>query len=812
MNLLEASRLFRLAPGTCLCHAILVVHVIELGVREFLDLALKVDGGGAEFSSRSRALLGTAAHTRVTAGREETYQSEVPMRFVFEWHDFRLVLRGRIDGVVFRGGQWVVEEIKSTYQALEKMHPEQHPFHLAQLRFYHHCECQRRVGDSVIPLLTYVHPVTFAERSFPMEWSPEETRHFVEGLALSFLAREEEREHWRRVRNASLKKLEFPFPSLRSGQTELLGAVQAAISTRRDLLVEAATGIGKTTGVLYPAIRLLAGRSEYARIFYLTAKSAGSDIVRKTLSALRAQGLRLRVLYLTAKDRCCPYAAEERPECGDEYCPYVDDFYARAEQVMPELLGVEEMTAECITAVAQREGLCPFELALELSLEADLVVCDYNYVFDPSVYLRRFFLPGLPKNNLFLVDEAHNLVPRSREMYSSALKESSLLALRKLFGEREGSLGMCVNEILRIVSHWYDEAENDGAQALRLEELPSELLSWVNGLLDVMSEMLFEIPRGELRTRLREIFFEFFHFARAAEGITREYAIYVILERRQAVLHLYCLHPGPLLRQRLERSIATVFFSATLSPERYFRDLLGAREGGMRLELPSPFPPEHRLYLHVPDVSTRYVAREATRPSVAQVIAGVAGVRRGNYMAFFPSYAYLGAVWAELMLLKPAGITLHAQRPAMTLDEQAAFLRKVCAIGGERGNLGLAVMGGLFGEAVDMPGEELVGSIIVGPGLPGIGMRQELIREYFDAERDGEGFFYAYTVPGLIRVIQAAGRVFRTPQDRGVVVLLDDRFLEDPYKELLPPDWHADDPEFSTAEYLQMIAEFWRSR
>ena len=787
------------------------MRVIELGVREFLDLTLKGAGGRAEFSPPSRALLGTAAHARVTARREEAYQAEVPMRFVFEWQDYRLVLRGRIDGVVPRAGRWVVEEIKSTYQAQEKIQPEQHPFHLAQLRYYHHCECLRRPGERVVPVLTYVHPLTFVERSFTMDWTAYDSCRFVEQLAREFLAREEVRAQWRRIRNASLKILRFPYPMMRRGQQELVDAVEAAIGARRDLLVEAATGIGKTTGVLYPAIRLLAARRGYARIFYLTAKSAGVEIVRSTLAALRAQGLRLRVLYLTAKERCCPYAADVRPECGDEYCRFLEDFSTRAAQITPELLGMEEMTAERIAVVAEREKLCPFELALELSLDADLIVCDYNYVFDPSVYLRRFFLPGLPKNHLFLVDEAHNLPPRSREMYSSGLQESTLLALRQLLGQWQGSLTTCVNALLRNFGLWYDEAEVEGARALRLTALPDELLSWVQSLLEVMSELLLDMPRGETRTRLREIFFELHHFARAAEGVSREYALYVTLERKQAVLHLFCLHPGPLLRQRLERGIATVFFSATLSPDRYFRDLLGAREGGMRLDLPSPFPPEHRLYLHVPDVSTRYLAREATRPSVAQVIAGVAGARRGNYLAFFPSYAYLGAVWAELMLHKPAGIALHAQQPAMTLEQQAEFLRRVCAVGGKQANLGLAVMGGLFGEAVDMPGEQLVGAIIVGPGLPGVGMRQELIREYFDEERNGEGFFYAYTVPGLIRVIQAAGRVFRTPRDRGVVVLLDDRFLEDVYRELLPSDWQADDSGFSTAEYLPVIEQFWES-
>jgi DNA excision repair protein ERCC-2 len=782
---------------------------LEFGVREFLSMTLKVGGLSAEFTPRARAAAGTAAHTAVTATRPEGYQREVSVRHVFEHDGVRLIVRGRLDGVQPCQDGVMIEEIKSTYLPLDRIIPEREPFHLAQLRLYHHFEVQRRPGQRIIPILTYVHPQTLQERSFTMDWEPEESRQYFEALAIMLLQAEAEKRQWQKVRNASLSHLPFPFPTRRSGQTELIGTVEQAIRGHRDALVEAATGIGKTMGVLYPAIRLLSGKRQYARVFYLTAKSAGVEVARKAVGTLRAHGAHLRVLYLTAKERICPFAGDDKPECDEQECPYAEEFYTRLERLMPTLLQEEEWTPEFIAAVAAREALCPFELSLELALFADLIVCDYNYVFDPSVYLRRFFAPGLPNNNLFLVDEAHNLVPRSREMYSALLQESAVATIRTLFGTHRQGLSQSLARVLAQFASWRDAAEWEGAQALRLDRIPEELTSAVESVLDYASDLLVSMPRGDARTQLLEFYIDLSRFARTAAEITSEYALYVQFERRDARLHVRCLHPGPLLRTRLERSIATIFFSATLAPTRYFAVLLGLRDGYSTLSLPSPFPPENRLYLHVPDVSTKFVAREATRPSVAQVLANVVRAQPGNYLAFFPSYAYLGAVWAEVMLGRAPDIAVHVQQPGMSTAQQEAFLSKVCTARPEGANLGLAVMGGLFGEAIDLPGDALIGTIIVGPGLPAVNMQQELIREYFDTTMEDEGFFYAYTVPGMIRVIQAAGRVFRTPQDRGVVVLMDDRFLEDTYRGLLPEDWCADDAEFSTLGYQETLAGFW---
>ena len=785
------------------------MYVIELGVREFLDLTLKSGGLSADFMPRARAAAGIAAHGNVTANRPPAYQREVPCRISYDWKGYRLIVNGRIDGILAGDTHTSVEEIKSTYQPLSSLDAHRHPFYLAQLRLYHHYICQSRPGVSVVPQLTFVHPITHVERTFTLEWSAQSSAEFFHGLAQAFLEKELAKRRWHRTRDASIRELNFPFASPRQGQVALIGTVEQALHAHIDALVEAATGIGKTMGVLYPAIQHLGRRNGCARLFYLTAKSAGAEAARNAISALRAQGLRIRVLYLQAKDRCCPFPTDTRPECDEHYCPYADDFYTRVASLLPELLAEEELTAELIASAAHAHQLCPFELALELALEADIVVCDYNYAFDPAVYLRRFFSPNMPNAQLFLVDEAHNLVPRSREMYSAWLDEAIICRLMEEYGREREALHYCLQQVLNLFAGWRMTAELESLNGVHLDALPPALPSLLDGALEIMGDMLVNLPRGPRRQTLLDAYFALNRFARTAETMTQDYAVYVVADERLLRLRLLCLHPGPLLRQRLERSQSTIFFSATLSPSRYFRELLGAREGCLRLDLPCPFPREHRLYLHIPELSTRYVAREQTRPTVAQAIADVVRARRGNYLAFFPSYAYQGMVWAELQLLKPEGMRIFAQKPSMTLDQQGEFLLQVTTVEENRSHLGLAVMGGLFGEAVDMPGEQLIGAIIVGPGLPAVSMETELIREYFDVERHGEGFYYAFTVPGMIRVVQAAGRVFRAPQDRGVVVLMDDRFLQEPYRELLPPDWRADDPDFSQHHFRETLAVFW---
>lgn len=785
------------------------VHIIETGVRDFINLAMKSGGLKPLFSPRMRAEIGQAVHAEVRLRRPEGYQREVGIAHAFQWRGYRLIVRGRIDGVLSDDGKVQIEEIKSTCLPFDLLSADSYPYHVAQLQLYHHFASERFSDRRVIPTLTYVNPVTFGERSFTYSWSAEESRDFFERLARQLIQQQLDARAWQHRRDRSIRTLSFPFTDMRLGQAHLLHAVEEAIAAPYDLLIEAATGIGKTMGILYPAIRHLMRNRSYSRIFYLTAKSAGADVVRESMAALREQGLHLRVLYLQAKERICPYDKVDRPECMQGECPYADEFYEKVGDVVELLLPVEDMTADLIATAARDHQVCPFELELELATHADLIVCDYNYAFDPFVSLKRFFACDQTASCLFLVDEAHNLVTRGREIHSATL-DTDTLAQLKLLCVEEHALCTAADDLVAHLTSWREQLDLEGAGALGISQVPDDFALHLKSVLELLGWHLMIMPRGIRRRQVMDLYFDLLHFDRVSGSISPEYVLYVSRRRKSTTLHLQCVNPGLLLRQYLHASTAAVFFSATLSPPRYFQELLGMRDGHRHCLLPTPFPPENRLYLHVSGVSTRYRSREATKMTVAEVILNTVRVQPGNYLAFFPSFDYQATVWAEMMLTKSADIHIMTQSPGMTIEQQDTFLHQACATGEAHANLGLAVMGGLFGEAIDLPGDKLIGAFILGPGLPSVTLEQETIQGYFDEVQPGSGFLYAYVIPGMIRVVQAAGRVFRTPSDRGVVLLMDDRFLEDPYRELLPADWVQAGSEFSTANYLESVQQFWR--
>lgn len=873
------------------------MHSLEVGVHELLARTLKSGGISFEFVPRNRGLLGTAAHNAIASRRREGYVREYPIRHEaviecahYESQPVKLVVRGRIDGLIegqslvaahsAQPGVISIEEIKSTYRPLPTIDSHMEFRHTAQLQLYHHFMCVNRADALIIPHLTYVNLVSLEERSFEMIWSPDESAVFFDTLAQKLVREELEQLTWVACRDKSIHNLVFPFSDTRPGQMELVEEVSTAIAQGRDLLAEAPTGIGKTIGTIFPAVKGLAGlagqerqagqadqaenadQAEYAdqeaqagqadqavqagqaaqagqaecmdqtspdvasgkyysRILFLTAKSAGVEIALRTVQQLRLAGLRLRTLQIAAKTKMCPLSGPEKPDCDERFCPYAVAFYDKAAALRADLLAHDVLTCQAIYDAGLKAMACPFELSLELALFADFIICDYNYAFDPSVALRRFFSPGMPADSLFLVDEAHNLISRGRAMYSSEITEKTLLCLgelavmsndsREAVGNTCKHLHFCIGKMLEQFCIWRATMDAENSSAIRISGVPRDFMLWLNSAADITAEILMEMPRGQNRSSLLDVYFGLVGFAYIASIITSDFAVFVDGGHTEPRLKVLCLNPGHALRERVTHSHASIFFSATLTPLRYYKELLGLREGCRHIVLASPFPRENRLYIHVPGVSTKYSRRDETRPSVARVILEMAVARTGNYLAFFPSYEYLGAVWAEMMLIKPNAVDIHVQRQNLDSVGQEEFLAKVTQTSPSgSSNLGLAVMGGLFGEGIDLEGERLVGTAIVGPGLPAINIENELIREYFD-EKNNEGFIYAYAIPGLVKVIQAAGRVFRSPSDVGVVILMDDRFTQEPYLSLLPEDWGAGSEGWSTSLYMRVLEDFWHS-
>jgi DNA excision repair protein ERCC-2 len=781
------------------------LHEVKVSVRELLSLEFPPrDLGGADVAGRLQE--GVAGHQLIRARRDGDYRTEVSLKFDFQWEDYRLTVRGRVDGMVETADAIAVEEIKTTYAPLAALELTSYQAHEAQLRLYLYFLMTMNPEKRVFGRLTYLNLDNLEEKTFQVALGQMEGREFFERLAVAYLSVRREQDRWIETRDESLAKWKFPFREVRRGQDELMDSVNQALDGERDLFAEAATGIGKTVAILYPALKRLAGNERIRQVFFLTAKTVGKEIIKTTLTQAAEAGLRLRTVFIEAKERVCMTGTGR---CEADYCPYACDYYRKIKPLLPQLLARELVTPEMVAGYAETYQVCPFELSLDLALYADLIVGDYNYLFDPGVNLRRFFVYG-GRDYLFLIDEAHNLVARGREMYSANLAESDLERIARLLPGNERGAQTALHAVAAYFEAWREEMVEEQSQGIRLNQLPELLGPELQRLITLIEDYLGRNRNAPKREELLQVFFKLSGFTRIVGLLTRDYAIYVKAEESRLSLNLFCLHPGPLLRRCLDHGRMGIFFSATLSPRRYFHELLGGKADALFVQLTSPFPRENRLYLHIPGVDTRYQARSRSALKLAQCIAGMVKAQSGNYLVFFPSYAYLQIVMPLIKPLVGGQVGVFAQTPGMSDAEKAFFLQHFNPGNAGGSRLGLAVLGGMFGEGVDLPGEALIGVMIVGPGLPGINEEQEFIRAYFD-ERDNQGFFYAYLVPGLIRVIQSAGRVFRRPEDKGVVILVDDRFADERYQELLPSDWFMPGREFSNLEYLEVLGNFWHN-
>jgi DNA excision repair protein ERCC-2 len=825
-------------------------------VRELVEFALRQGdlGGERDFVGPNRALAGTRGHQRLQRSRPASYEKEVRLSHEIETVEFLLRIQGRIDGLLTTAQEVLLEEIKTVQGGWDHTAD---PLHWAQAKCYGFIYAQAHAREQITIQLTYLDLDTGELTEFRDHFTITELSAFFEQTTAIYLDWLREHHHWCQRRDQSTHSLTFPFARYRPGQRPLAVAAYRALARGGRLFLEAPTGIGKTISVLFPAVKAL-GERKLERIFYLTARTSGRAVAEKACADLRRAGLRLRTLTLTAKEKIC---VQEGQPCDPLTCPFARGYYDRRRAAMRAALEREEITRPVLEGVSREHHVCPFELSLDLSSWVDVVVCDYNYVFDPKVYLRRHFSEE-PGDYAFLVDEAHNLVDRAREMFSADLETQEIQdvrralkqamprcakaltrltsALRKLAGpatlpddsstelnlfsakspDRDGPLSPALSppegerEKRRHVSGQARIMERalfragDGKSAApphTTREFPADLLPALDDALKQAETWLARNQPADFREGLLELYFRLHSFRRTAE-LYDERFVTITEPGRSVRVRLFCLDPSFLLRQALARGKAAVFFSATLTPINYYRALLGGSPEDPLLQLPSPFPPEHLAVLVQDQIRTHLKARAGSLLDVVQAIASLVEGRPGNYLVYLPSYTYLTAVQEQFHALHPA-VPILVQRPGMSESGREAFLAAFAVEHGET-LVGFAVMGGIFGEGIDLVGDRLIGAIIVGVGLPQLCIERDLIRDYFQ-EQTGAGFDYAYTFPGMNRVLQAIGRVIRSETDRGVVLLIDARFAEPRYRRLFPAWWQPARAR-NPAEIRQALAEFWQ--
>jgi DNA excision repair protein ERCC-2 len=813
-------------------------QVFSVSVRELVEFSLRQGdlGGERDFVGPSRALAGIRGHQKIQHSRPAGYQKEVPLAHEIEDDGFILRIQGRIDGLLAEAAPPLLEEIKTVQGRWDAIAG---PLHWAQAKIYGFLYARQHALERLAIRLTYLHLETGKVTQFDEECLFPQLCTFFDNALGIYLDWVRERHQWCRQRDESLRAVEFPFKNYRPGQRELAVAAYRTLSRGERVFVEAPTGIGKTVSVLFPAVKAL-GEGRLERLFYLTARTVGRAVAEKAFNDLRQAGARLRTLTLTAREKIC---VQQGHPCDMQTCPLARGYYDRNKAAMREALGQEEITRRVLEAIGQQYQVCPFELSLDLSLWVDAVICDYNYVFDPKVYLRRHFAEE-GGDCAFLVDEAHNLVDRGREMFSAELDGREIQETRKAF---RGALPRCARALQKLgramrkacgSSAPATEPVEPTDPALELNLFPAQAVSgrradaaplerevhpegfnttkqFPNELLAALDDALKEaeawLARNEpadFRESLLELYFRLFSFRRTGDLYDEHYVTVLDRSARSMRVRLFCLDPSFLLRQALTRGRAAVFFSATLTPLDYYRELLGGSAEDRVLQLPSPFPPENLAVLLQDRVRTHFKARNETLLDVAQAIGATVAGRPGNYLVYCPSYQYLNAVHGQFLKLYPTAKVL-AQRPNMSESEREAFLAAFTATHRET-LVGFAVMGGIFGEGIDLVGERLIGAVVVGVGLPQLCIERDLIRDYFQ-EKTGTGFDYAYTFPGMNRVLQATGRVIRSETDRGVVLLIDARFGERRYLRLMPHWWRPTRVR-SVAALQEAGTRFWEAQ
>jgi len=776
-------------------------HIVSVhGLVEFVLQAGDLTSGG--FQRRDRAQLGTKGHQRVQRSRPEGYETEVEIAYRVKGSNPLMEIRGRIDGLYPTREPVVIEEIKTTTLSLEHVHEDHNPLHWAQAKCYAYMYASQQQLSGIDIHLTYYHLDSEEEKTFERHFALAELETFFHDLVTPYLdwfhkvyARQDERDR-------SIQDLEFPYAEYRPGQREMAVAVYQTIRTNDRLYVQSPTGVGKTIATLFPSVKAL-GQGLAEKIFYLTAKTSGRLVAEKALDDMRQAGLQIRSVTLTAREKVCFCPPVN---CDPQVCVFARGYFDKVKAALEEIDQHQAFTRPVIEEIARRYEICPFEFALDLALWVDCIICDYNHVFDPRVYLHRFFdFPTEPY--IFLVDEAHNLPDRARAMYSAELDKSTVLDLQRILKPHLPALAKKLGTINKILLEKRKSCQAEGVGALVEHELPEDLLKAVRGFSQKAEDWLVLNQPTEFRQELLEFYFQCSNYLRTAEYFDTFYVSY--FERQgqgNLKAKLFCLNPAPMLAVPLERNQSTIFFSATLLPMDYFTKLLTGDADHPRRIFPSPFPVENVSLLIHAGVSTKYAQRADSYAEIASAIETICSAHVGNYLVFFPSYAYLSAVMEQLKE-KLSERQLLVQDRGMTEAARESFLAQFSA-GNQETLIGLAVIGGVFGEGIDLVGDRLIGAVVVGVGVPQICLENDLIKEYFDGQ-NVSGFAYAYQYPGFNRVLQATGRVIRTETDRGIIVLIDERFTHTRYRQLFPAHWRGFKVVQNTNEIQDKLTRFW---
>lgn len=753
--------------------------------------------------------LGTKIHKKIQKSMSHGYTAEVPLKeemlLTDEEDTISLLVEGRADGII-DGDIATIDEIKSMFADVTRFE-EPIQVHVEQAKCYAYIYAKQNNKDKMNVQMTYVNIESEEIKRFNFLYTYEELKKWWDDLIGQYSKWLFWEIRWRKKRDESIKRLDFPF-EYRKGQKDFVVGVYKSILRQKKLFVQAPTGSGKTIATVYPAIKAM-GEGLTSKLFYLTAKTIARTVAEDTFSLLTDRGLKFRFVTITSKEKICILG---KPQCDPSVCERARGHFDRVNDAVFDLLNNEEtITRELVEKYAEKHMVCPFEMCLDVSTFSDAIICDYNYVFDPTVSLKRFFAEEKKTDFVFLSDEAHNLLDRAREMYSAVLVKEDILAAKRVIKGKAKRLERALESCNSTMLAFKRECEE-----FNVWEDISDLGLKVTRALVEYEEYFKEENNlsGEEKDTLLNTYFALRNFEMIHENMGEEYRIYTdYASNGDFRMKLMCMEPKRLLQKRLELGRASVLFSATLLPIKYYKEQLGGTEEDYAIKVPSSFDPSNRLIMLSQDVSSKYTRRnENEYRKIASYIKSVTEAKTGNYFVFFPSYKMMQDVMSLMMEQFGWGTTcediiLYDQKSGMTEKEKDEFLSKFTAAPATT-TIGFCVMGGIFGEGIDLTDDRLIGTLIVGTGLPMVCNENELLKQYYDEKLD-KGFEYAYLYPGMNKVMQSAGRVIRTENDKGVILLMDERFATDRYSNFFPSEWFPYE-NVNVSSVFECVKKFWQ--
>jgi len=750
----------------------------SLSVNDFLSIVKRSGSIDNRRTSSHTPQEGIRIHKEIQDAYLSNYTKEVFIAHNTIIRGIDLTIQGRIDGLIHFNDEYIIDEIKTSETDFNKLDQSRIDKYFYQGMCYAYFMAYEKELEEISVQLTYYQTTTKKIDKIIKKFKFEELESFFNELIKEYEKWLIFVDEWRKTRNQSMNEIVFPYPDYRKGQYDLSKVVYKSIVSKRNLYTEAPTGVGKTISTLFPAMKAIP-KLNLQKIFYLTAKTITRSVVLETLEEFTNQDIRLKTVVFYAKDKVC--FLDER-DCNPDKCIYAKDYYDKLNNCLYEMITNHDIfDKEKLEQYAYKYEVCPFELSLDLSMFCDLIVCDYNYLFNPHTYLKRYFET---KNNryVFLIDEAHNLVDRSRDMYSSSLNKDTFSQLSR-FKFRRKKLKEAIYHIIEVI----DDIDNNLNQDKSIVKQANEVFN--NTLLDLsehLSKWLLDNQKNKNHDKVLDIFFQINEYLRIT-SIYNEGYVTIYSKEDTSFIKQYCIDPHDLIKDNLDKALSSIIFSATLNPIAYYKDILGGSKDDLEYIVDSPFKQENFNILINDSIKTTYKFRESSSDLVVDNLKEYIKHKQGNYLFFFPSYKYLNDIYEKFIQSNKEDMIILKQEGEMDEQEREAFL-DIYRNNKHKTLVGFCVMGGVFSEGINLKGDDLIGVAIISVGLPMINFEQDLIKDYYQV-KNNQGFLYAYNIPGMNKVIQSAGRVIRTSEDIGSLLLLDERFNQPVYQMLMPRHW-----------------------